>query len=161
GLTGLPNRVRILEVLRETQHDSLLRSRWNALLFIDLDQFKLLNDSKGHFAGDGLLRELANRLRRYADRATLIGRYGGDEFVMLLQYLGQHRGAAEAKVRSIATAVAEDLAKPFTVEGSQFETTASIGVAFFAGDRQNLDEILKQADLAMYEAKEAGGGRIR
>ncbi len=161
GLTGLPNRVRILEVLRETQHDSLLRSRWNALLFIDLDQFKLLNDSKGHFAGDGLLRELANRLRRYADRATLIGRYGGDEFVMLLQYLGQHRGAAEAKVRSIATAVAEDLAKPFTVEGSQFETTASVGVAFFAGDRQNLDEILKQADLAMYEAKEAGGGRIR
>ena len=160
-LTGLPNRTRILEVLGESQDDALLRSRWNALLFIDLDQFKLLNDSKGHLAGDALLREIAARLQRYDDRATLIGRYGGDEFVILLQYLGRHRDAAEAKVMSLATAVAEDLAKPFVVDEWRFETTASIGVAFFAGERHDLDAILKQADLAMYEAKAAGGGRIR
>ncbi len=160
-LTGLPNRTRILEVLRESQDDVLLRSRWNALLFVDLDHFKLLNDSKGHLAGDALLKEVAARLQRYDDRATLIGRYGGDEFVILLQYLGKHRDAAEAKVMALATAVAEDLTKPFVVDEWRFETTASIGVSFFAGEMHDLDAILKQADLAMYEAKAAGGGRIR
>lgn len=161
SLTGLPNRRRILEVLRAAQGTRLLRGRWNALLFIDLDQFKLLNDSKGHLAGDSLLCEVAERLRCYTDRATLVGRYGGDEFVILLQHLGSDRAAAEAKVMALATAVAADLAVPFVIDEWRFETTASIGVAFFAGEGPGLDAILKQADLAMYEAKASGGGRIR
>ncbi len=161
SLTGLPNRSRILEELRDLPRDTLLRSRWNALLFIDLDQFKLLNDTKGHNAGDNLLREIAERLRRFSSKASLIGRYGGDEFVMLLQYLGSDRRAAEVRVQRIAIEVSETLAVPFSIDDASFETTASIGIAFFAGDADDVDEILKEADLAMYRAKAAGGGRIR
>ena len=97
ALTGLPNRAQILDVLNDAQlHDSR-RGRWSALLFIDLDQFKLLNDTKGHLAGDRLLLEVADRLRSCSDRATLVGRYGGDEFVILLQDLGVDRDAAEVE----------------------------------------------------------------
>lgn len=161
SLTGLPNRRRILEVLGEARDDRSRRGRWNALLFIDLDQFKLLNDSKGHLAGDALLCEVAGRLRRYTDRASLVGRHGGDEFVILLQHLGRDRTAAERRVMTFAAEVAEDLALPFVIDEWRFETTASIGVAFFGEERPDPDAILKQADLAMYEAKAAGGGRIR
>ncbi len=161
ALTGLPNRSQILDLLKEAQLHSGRRGRWGALLFLDLDQFKLLNDTKGHLAGDRLLREVADRLGSCTDRATLVGRYGGDEFVILLQYLGADRTAAEAKVRSFSTRIAGRLAEPFDLDGSVFETTASIGVALFTGNDQPTDELLKQADLAMYEAKEAGGGRLR
>lgn len=161
ALTGLPNRSQILDVLREAQAHNTRRGRWSALLFIDLDHFKLLNDSKGHLAGDRLLLDVADRLRTFKDRATLVGRYGGDEFVMLLQYLGTDRAAAEVKVRAFAAHVLERLANGFDLDGSLFETTASIGVSLFSGGEQPPDEVLKHADLAMYEAKEAGGGRVR
>jgi diguanylate cyclase (GGDEF)-like protein len=161
ALTGLPNRTRILDVLKEAQLHNARRAHWSALLFIDLDQFKLLNDSKGHLAGDKLLLEVADRLRSCTDRATLVGRYGGDEFVVLLQYLGSDRDAAEVKVRAFAANVLERLAAAFDLDGSLFETTASIGVSLFGGSEQPADEVLKQADLAMYEAKDAGGGRVR
>jgi diguanylate cyclase (GGDEF)-like protein/PAS domain S-box-containing protein len=160
ALTGLPNRSQILDLLREAQLQSGRRGRWGALLFVDLDQFKLLNDTKGHLAGDKLLREVADRLRSSADGTTLVGRYGGDEFVILLQYLGVDQAAAEARVRSFSASVVERLAAPFDLDGSLFETTASIGVALFLGSDQPVDELLKQADLAMYEAKEAGAGRL-
>jgi diguanylate cyclase (GGDEF)-like protein/PAS domain S-box-containing protein len=159
-LTGLPNRAQILDVLNDAQlHDT--RDRWNALLFIDLDQFKLLNDSKGHPAGDRLLLEVADRLRSCSDRATLVGRYGGDEFVILLQDIGIDRDAAEVKIRAFAAQVLERLAAAFDLDGALFETSASIGVSLFNGNEQAADDVLKQADIAMYEAKEAGRGRVR
>ena len=161
ALTGLPNRAQILDVLKDAQLHDTRRGRWSALLFIDLDQFKLLNDSKGHLAGDRLLLEVADRLRSCSDRATLVGRYGGDEFVILLQDLGVDRDAAEVKVRAFAAQVLERLAAEFELDGALFETSASIGVSLFNGSEQAADDVLKQADIAMYEAKEAGRGRVR
>jgi diguanylate cyclase (GGDEF)-like protein len=159
-LTGLPNRSRLLELLGEMQGGQARRGGWNALLFIDLDQFKLLNDSKGHLAGDRLLVEVADRLRLSCERAALVGRYGGDEFVVLLQGLGGGRDAIEADVRAFGAHILRHLAKGFDVDGAPFETTASIGVSVFSGSDQSIDGVLKQADLAMYEAKQAGGGRV-
>ncbi|HET7717153.1 MAG TPA: EAL domain-containing protein [Bauldia sp.] len=161
ALTGLPNRTQILDLLAQAQANSNRRRRWRALLFIDLDQFKLLNDTKGHLAGDRLLREVASRLRASTDRTSLVGRYGGDEFVVLIDTSARDRIEAEARVRVFASRVAKRLAAPYELDGSFFETTASIGVTLFAGNDQDADALLKQADLAMYEAKESGGGAIR
>ena len=160
-LTGLPNRARLLDLLNELHQQKADRGLWNALLFLDLDQFKLLNDSKGHLAGDRLLVEVADRLRSCSDQAALVGRYGGDEFVILLRQVAASRGGAEAKVRVFAGLLLNRLAEAFDVDGSKFETTASIGVSLFGGGERSVDEVLKQADLAMYDAKEAGGGRVR
>ncbi len=160
-LTGLPNRAQILDVLNEAQRHDARGGRWSALLFIDLDQFKLLNDSKGHPAGDRLLLEVADRLRSCSGRAALVGRYGGDEFVILLRDLGVERDAAEVKVRAFAAQILERLAAAFDLDGAMFETSASIGVSLSLGGEHGADDVLKQADIAMYEAKEAGRGRVR
>jgi len=160
-LTGLPNRAQILDVLNDAQLHDTRPGRWNALLFIDIDQFKLLNDSKGHLAGDKLLLEVADRIRSCSDRATLVGRYGGDEFVIFLQDLGLDRDAAEIRTRAFAAQVLERLTAEFELDGALFETSASIGVSLFVGSEQTADDVLKQADIAMYQAKDAGRGRVR
>jgi predicted signal transduction protein with EAL and GGDEF domain len=108
-----------------------------------------------------LLLEVADRLRSFSDQATLVGRYGGDEFVILLQDLGVDRDAAEVKIRAFAAHVLERLGAEFELDGALFETSASIGVSLFSGGEQTPDDALKQADIAVYEAKEAGRGRVR
>jgi diguanylate cyclase (GGDEF)-like protein/PAS domain S-box-containing protein len=154
ALTGLPNRTLLLDRLR----DALDRARRGGpavgLLFCDLDRFKLVNDSLGHQAGDRLLVECARRLRRIARRDATVARSGGDEFVVLCTDV-THRG----QVLAIAARIADALKEPFFVDGSEFHLSTSIGIAFCADGATEPDALLRDADAAMYQAKDAGRAR--
>jgi diguanylate cyclase (GGDEF)-like protein/PAS domain S-box-containing protein len=157
-LTGLPNRVALVEGLQAALNAGERDKRWSALLFIDLDQFKVLNDTKGHHFGDRLLKGVAERLKPVVSGDDLVARLGGDEFVVMVKHLGVKPGAAETQVRRIADRIHATIADPFVLDGFPFHTSASIGVAIFRGKEVGTDELLKRADMAMYEAKAAGRG---
>jgi diguanylate cyclase (GGDEF)-like protein/PAS domain S-box-containing protein len=149
SLTGLPNRTLFLDRLKQ----GMARARWHersvAVLFMDLDNFKTINDTLGHEAGDRLLCELAERLiRRLRERDT-VARFGGDEFAILLDDL-----AHGADVGALAQKMLEALDEPFTIEGATLHVTASIGISLFPGDGEDSSTLLKNADIAMYRAKD-------
>jgi diguanylate cyclase (GGDEF)-like protein/PAS domain S-box-containing protein len=148
-LTELPNRRTIEARLQQWQVDG--EPAIAALLFIDLDRFKAINDTLGHAAGDECLVQVAARLRRLAPPGSLAGRFGGDEFVLFWP------GAAAAEAQALAEALVADFARPFLLQGRGYYSGASIGVvcASIAG----LDAMMRQADAAMYAAKRQGGGR--
>ncbi|SDH39310.1 PAS domain S-box-containing protein/diguanylate cyclase (GGDEF) domain-containing protein [Paraburkholderia phenazinium] len=151
-LTGLPNRL----MFRDQLEEALLRARRDEtvlyVLFIDLDQFKDVNDSLGHNAGDLLLRAVADRLRQQVTQTGIIARLGGDEFIVLVE--GQRDEPTDVN-RSI-DAVRAALADPFMVSGRQLAVTASIGISSFPGDGDDAQTLLKHADIAMYGAKQRG-----
>ncbi|HET7669047.1 MAG TPA: EAL domain-containing protein [Burkholderiales bacterium] len=151
ALTGLPNRT----LLRDRVEQAISRARRVSghvgLMFVDLDQFKLVNDSWGHLAGDALLLEVGRRLRETVRDGDTVARLGGDEFVLLLPELTR---PGDASV--VASKVAEALAKPMVIEGREMRTSASIGIGLFPGDGADLESLLQCADAAMYRAKEAG-----
>jgi diguanylate cyclase (GGDEF)-like protein/PAS domain S-box-containing protein len=160
-LTRLPNRAMLLNRLRETLlADSAATSR-GALLFIDLDQFKVLNDTKGHHVGDLLLSEVAVRLRQAMRGDDMVARLGGDEFVVMLQGLPLDLDATVAAAHTLASRILSATRLPFELDGYAFHTSASIGIALFHGTQVEVDDLLKRADLAMYEAKAAGRGSLR
>ena len=150
-LTGLPNRV----LLRDRLSQELSRaSRYGsgvALLFLDLDRFKTVNDSLGHDAGDELLRVCAGRLGRCARKIDTVARISGDEFVMILSAVPTADDAAAVAERILAT-----MAQPFDVNGREVRVTTSIGITFFPHDADSAEVLLKNADMAMYRAKESG-----
>ena len=151
-LTGLPNRLRVLEHLAAL----LVRRRdveTIALLFLDIDGFKSVNDSLGHAVGDQLLRDLADRLRRDIGPDDLLARHGGDEFLVVVEPCDA--AAAEA----LADRIQRVLAEPFDVAGSELPLSASIGIAFAARDHAGPEELIADADTAMYAAKRAGKAR--
>ncbi len=151
-LTGLANRV----LFRETLDDALARAvrtqRGCALLFIDLDRFKLVNDTLGHMAGDRLLRDVALRLRDAVGGAATIGRLGGDEFAVVLH------DASALRAEAVAAAIVSALSRPFAIEGQSATIGASIGYAIGPKDGASVDRLLKSADLALYEVKSSGRG---
>jgi diguanylate cyclase (GGDEF)-like protein/PAS domain S-box-containing protein len=163
-LTGLPNRVLFEEMLEV----SIARARRHELgvgvLFLDLDNFKLVNDSLGHHAGDELLVQLAERLRGGTRDTDLVARQGGDEFLLLLSDLERSTGAdhevdpAFVVAASVAERVREALAEPFTLGGTQFYATASLGVSLYPSDAHDAHSLLRNADSAMYQSKKAGPG---
>lgn len=155
-LTGLPNRALLNERLSRTIERSAVETDYAfAILFLDLDRFKNVNDSLGHGAGDLLLQEIASRLRARVRPTDTVARLGGDEFVMLLEDLGGYgEDAAE-----VAQEVQETLRTPFVVEGQEIFTTASIGVVRRPSGYGEPEELLRDADIAMYRAKEAGKAR--
>jgi diguanylate cyclase (GGDEF)-like protein len=139
------------------------------VLFIDLDNFKQLNDKHGHEAGDLLLVETANRLKGCVREMDTVARYGGDEFVVMINELESDKVTAKAQARVIAEKIRDALAKPFMIDprGSgkpetafEHQCTASIGVAVFNDGEASLDDILNWADQAMYRAKETGRNSI-
>ena len=157
GLTSLANRqlfeqTLILAVERAKRDESAV-----AVVFLDLDNFKLVNDSLGHHAGDLLLSELADRLRTSTRETDLVARQGGDEFLMLLADLDP--GEAEAAAARVAHRVAEALAQPFGLQGIEFHARGSIGISVYPRDALDAETLLKNADIAMYRAKrvEPGG----
>ncbi|MEX0697627.1 MAG: EAL domain-containing protein [Dongiaceae bacterium] len=154
-LTGLPNRAALIEGLQALL-SGIERQRWSALLFIDLDQFKVLNDTKGHHFGDRLLCGVAERLKPVVGESDLVARFGGDEFVVMVSDVGKSEAAAEIQTRRVADRIHAAIADPFVLDGFPFHTSASVGVALFRGDDASVDELLKRADMAMYEAKSAG-----
>jgi len=159
-LTKLPNRTMLRDQLRKAL-TTKRHGRHGAVLFVDLDHFKVLNDTKGHHVGDMLLCEVAGRVRSCARQDDLVARLGGDEFIVLLDGLSTDASRAVARVQAVCEQILSAIDQPFQIADENFQTTASIGAALFHTDTEDLDEVLKRADLAMYEAKAAGRGRIR
>src|SRR5215211_715924 len=151
-LTGLPNRAQLEAELRRCVTRASRSGRAVALLLVDLDNFKLVNDSFGHSAGDRLLRRIAGRLRGVQGDGML-ARLGGDEFLVLLPDL---EDGGEATARAAAEEVAARLAEPFKVSGAVFHVHASVGISLFPEDAQGAPELLQHADMAMYQSKSRG-----
>jgi diguanylate cyclase (GGDEF)-like protein len=154
SLTGLPNRARFDEQLEEALRRAK-RAGWPlALLFLDLDLFKRVNDSLGHDAGDALLRLAAERVRHAVREADMLFRMAGDEFTVLLEDV---RGPEEAAM--VASRMLEGLAEPLPLGQHQLAITASIGIALYPSDETLGERLVKAADTAMYRAKELGRNR--
>ena len=159
-LTSLPNRLMLLNRLEQAMSQSVALRRNGALMFIDVDKLKVLNDTLGHHKGDMLLQQVAERLGRCVEDTDTVARLGGDEFVVLLEDLGADSHAAAAKTRKLADTVLAQLREPFDLAGHQHYTTSSIGVTSLNGPHDSVSEVLKQADLAMYQAKTTGRNTV-
>ena len=160
-LTNLPNRILLVEHLNRSMAASLRSGSHGALLFIDLDNFKTLNDTQGHEMGDLLLKQVADRLKQCVRGEDTVARQGGDEFVVLLSDLGTSEPEAASTAESIAEKILEQLNLPYQIGHFSHHSTASIGVTLFSGNQSSVDDLMKQADLAMYRAKGAGRNIVR
>ena len=156
ALTGLPNRVLTEDRLRLSVNLARRDVRPVGLLFVDLDRFKLINDTLGHQAGDDVLREVARRLRRAVRASDTAARVGGDEFVVVLHQISQ---ASDAEL--VASQVLNELAAPYTVAGNEVYLPASIGIAVYPDHADDPVSLRQAADLAMYRAKQDGGNTFR
>ena len=165
ALTGLPNRRLLIDQLRLAMARNQRNTSFGAVVFLDLDNFKPLNDQHGHQAGDQLLVEVALRLRTSVRTSDTVARLGGDEFVVLLDDLGNDAEQAKAQALQLAGKLIERLSQPYELEGTEGDgpithrCTASAGVALFAGLHSGAEALLDQADAAMYQAKQAGRNR--
>jgi len=160
-LTQLPNRRMLVERLRRAMVASSRNARAGALLFIDLDNFKTLNDTLGHDMGDLLLQQVGERLVRCIREGDTVARLGGDEFVVMLEGLGQDLALAAGQAEAIGRKVLTALAAPYELSGRRHQSTSSIGITMFEGTTHTIDELMKRADLAMYNAKTAGRNTLR
>ncbi|MDZ7892930.1 MAG: EAL domain-containing protein [Rhodoferax sp.] len=160
-LTDLPNRRLLMDHLQYAVAACARGRLYGALLFIDLDNFKDLNDTRGHDVGDGLLRLVSQRLKACVRESDTVARFGGDEFVVLLQDLEGSLADAGVQAELVARKILQQLNIPYDLAGGAHHSTPSIGVVLVHGLRQSVDELLKQADLAMYEAKSAGRNTLR
>jgi len=159
-LTGLPNRRLLHDRLSQAIVSSTRSGRQGALLFIDLDNFKTLNDTLGHDVGDILLQQVAERLILCVREVDTVARLGGDEFVVLLEELSHHPMRAGAQTEVIGEKIISNLGRPYLLDSHECLSTPSIGAALF-GNNQVAGELLKQADIAMYQAKKGGRNALR
>ncbi len=155
-LTQLPNRRLMLDRLQQALASNIRSFREGALLFIDLDNFKLLNDTLGHDVGDMLLKQVAQRLKLCVREGDTVARFGGDEFVVMLENLSEHRLEAAEQTEAIGQKILAALNQPYQLEKYENHSTPSIGATLFGVKKHSIDELLKQADIAMYQAKKAG-----
>jgi diguanylate cyclase (GGDEF)-like protein/PAS domain S-box-containing protein len=155
-LTQLPNRRLLLDRLQHALASSDRRQRNAALMFIDLDNFKTLNDTLGHDKGDLLLQQVAKRLSDCIREGDTVARIGGDEFVLILEGLSTNLSEAAIQGEQIGEKILESLNLPYDLLTQDYHTTPSIGITLFCGHSTSIDELLKQADLAMYQSKAAG-----
>jgi diguanylate cyclase (GGDEF)-like protein len=151
GLTGLPNRSLFSKLLRQSLQQAERHGRQVVVLFLDLDRFKHINDTLGHEAGDQLLQEVARRLKACLRESDTVARLGGDEFVVMLPEIAESTYAATVAQKMIAA-----LAKPFLLLGQEFRVTGSVGIATHPQDGLDEETLTKNADIAMYKAKEQG-----
>ena len=161
ALTGLPNRMLLMDRMAQALASAQRRQQGGALLFIDLDNFKTLNDTLGHDQGDLLLQQVAVRLNKCVRNVDTVARLGGDEFVVMLEELSQHPDDLAREAHGVGEKILTTLAMPYALKGYQYRSTPSIGIAPFDGDQASVGELLKQADLAMYQAKKAGRNTLR
>lgn len=155
-LTELPNRRLLQDRLEHALAVSERQKTLGALLFIDLDDFKTLNDNRGHHIGDLLLIAVANRLRMAVRAQDTVARLGGDEFLVVLEDLASNRDHAATLAQQITETILESLNQPYPLEGQDYFSTPSIGISLFGDRWVDIDELLKQADQAMYHAKAEG-----
>ena len=157
-LTGLPNRTLLLDRLQQTMSANARVAAYGALLFLDLDNFKVLNDTRGHASGDILLNLVAQRLSDKLRLGDTVARLGGDEFMVMLSGVEASTQAAAAILIELACQkLLNALAQPYVLSDADFHCSASIGVTLFRGQETSVDDVLRQADLAMYQAKKLGG----
>ncbi len=156
SLTGLPNRRLLWDRLRQSLTVSARSNSKGAVLFIDLDDFKTLNDTLGHKTGDLLLHETSKRLLACMRDCDTVARLGGDEFVVIIEGLSELADDAAASAKAVAEKISSALAQPYLLAGHQCFSTASIGIRVFAGKQDHIDEVMQQADIAMYKSKAAG-----
>jgi diguanylate cyclase (GGDEF)-like protein/PAS domain S-box-containing protein len=161
SLTQLPNRQLLLDRLKHALASSAHSGKDGALLFLDLDHFKILNDSRGHDAGDSLLRQVAARLTTCLHEDDTVARLGGDEFVVLLEGLSSQDTTAATQAEIVGERILASLQQPYQLDDNEYQSTASIGIVIFKDYEQPLEELLKHADIAMYQAKKAGRNTLR
>ncbi|HEX5338892.1 MAG TPA: GGDEF domain-containing protein [Gallionella sp.] len=170
ALTQLPNRHLLKDRLTQTISACKRNGRYGALMFLDLDNFKPLNDEHGHGAGDLLLIEAARRIAGCVREADTVARFGGDEFVVVLSEVGANKAESTVRAGIVANKIHTALAEPYTLKVRQpcgaetaieHRCTSSIGVAVFQNHEGSLDDLLKRADTAMYSAKESGRNAVR
>jgi diguanylate cyclase (GGDEF)-like protein/PAS domain S-box-containing protein len=161
ALTGLPNRTLLLERLKRAIAASARNNASGALLFIDLDHFKTLNDTLGHDKGDLLLQEVAKRLAASIPEGDTVARVGGDEFVVVVGNLHEDRDEAAKQTEALGETILTVLGSPYRLGEIDYRSTASIGATVFWGHQASLDDLMKQADLAMYRSKDRGRNAVR
>ena len=160
ALTNLPNRRLMLDRLNQELSAARRHNFYGALLFLDLDHFKTLNDSMGHAVGDMLLQQVAERLTGSVRQEDTVARLGGDEFVVLLANLGDNETHAGNLANNIASKIHASLVEPYSLQGSTLNFTSSIGITLFPFVDESADDVLKHADSAMYRAKNMGRDSI-
>ena len=156
SLTGLPNRNQINERLEQASARSQRSGRLMAVMFLDVDKFKSINDTLGHHAGDEVLKEFASRLRHCIRQTDMAGRLAGDEFVIVLEGLNM-----QSEAQTVAAKIVQAMTTPFDIEGSPLMVTTSIGVAISSEHQASAEELLKKADEALYLAKKAGRNNFK
>ena len=169
ALTKLPNRLLLMERLSQARLNSKRQQHFSAVMFLDLDNFKSLNDTHGHSVGDMLLCQVADRLRQCVREVDTVARFGGDEFVVVLSTLDKDKETSTQYARSVAEKISQSLCALYTLNVKnenaqehyvQHQCTASIGIVIFDAKEGSEDDLLKYADTAMYQAKEAGKNTI-
>ena len=158
-LTGLPNRKLLKERMKQTLTEQERHPAYSALLFLDLDHFKQINDSLGHDVGDKILIETAHRLTQTLRKSDTLSRLGGDEFVILLPQLSQDKNEATRHAYEVTQKIHHAMSKSFTIEKQLIFSSASIGISLFDAQLDESDEILRRADMAMYQSKAQGRKR--
>ena len=161
ALTGLPNRMLLMDRMQQALASAERQRQGGALLFIDLDNFKTLNDTLGHDMGDLLLQHVAQRLGSCVRSIDTVARLGGDEFVVMIEQLSSEPAELARAARAVGEKILQLLSAPYLLAGYQYRSTPSIGIAPFDHGRTSVGELLKQADLAMYQAKTAGRSTLR
>ncbi|UOA10342.1 EAL domain-containing protein [Methylobacter sp. S3L5C] len=159
-LTELANRRLLTDRVQHALVGSTRNRDQGALMFLDLDHFKIVNDTFGHDAGDLLLKQVTARLTACVRESDTVARLGGDEFVVLLEGLSDQAIEAAAQTKAIGDKILEALNQPYNLNYHQYHTTASIGATLFKGQRAGIDELFRQADIAMYQAKDSGRNRL-
>ena len=155
-LTQLPNRRMLMDRLKQVLANTSRHGRLGALLFIDLDHFKTLNETWGHFVGDQLLQQVAQRLSTCVREDDIVARLGGDDFVVLLENLSSTETQAALQAESVGEKILTALGQPYFLGNQAHKSTPSVGITLFDARTENVDELLKRADMAMYQAKAAG-----
>jgi diguanylate cyclase (GGDEF)-like protein/PAS domain S-box-containing protein len=160
SLTGLPNRAQLLDRIGQALEASRRSGQIGALLFLDLDNFKRINDARCHSVGDALLVLVAQRLTELLRPGDIVARLGGDEFVVLVNELGQDRDGAAHAAMAVAERVRRIIESPSLIDGWLYSGAGSVGVTMFPKGQSSVDDLLREADTAMYRAKETGRNRI-
>ncbi|MEI7538218.1 MAG: EAL domain-containing protein [Comamonadaceae bacterium] len=161
-LTSLPNRRLLMDRLEQAMVGAVRHGQQGALLFVDMDDFKRLNDSMGHDKGDQLLKQIAQRVLTCVREGDTVARLGGDEFVVLLEDLDKSHKEAAKQAEAVARKIHNALRQPYQLDSHGYHSTASIGITLFGGaQRESIEEPLKRAELAMYKAKAVGRDNLR
>ncbi len=160
SLTRLPNRQLLLDRLEQAIMTSQRSKDYNAILFIDLDRFKSINDSLGHNIGDQLLIDTAARIKHCIREIDTAARFGGDEYVVLLKHIGKEQDEASFSAKRIAQTINQAFQQPFILNHQEIHITCSIGITIFPIADDSVEDIIKHADTAMYSAKESGRNKI-